>query len=84
MADLPAPGHDFSRRGAGRSNRSDSSTGDILAVHPRGTMASDIQAAIRAEIDRQLNGVFTRLEEQIALSERVTRNPLDNRTRAPR
>jgi hypothetical protein len=52
----------------------------ILATHPRGTMAHDIRTLILAEISRQPNGVFARLESQIGLSDLVTRNPLDDPT----
>jgi hypothetical protein len=50
----------------------------VLAAHPRSSMAHDIRIAILAEIERQPEGTFARLEEQIGLSELVTHNPLDN------
>lgn len=53
------------------------STRQILAAHPRSSMAQDIRDAILSEIDRQPAGAFAALENQIRLSELVSRNPLD-------
>lgn len=55
-----------------------STTEDIVAAHPRTSMAQDIQRMLLDEIGRQPSGVFARLEAEIALSELVIRNPLDS------
>ncbi len=52
-------------------------TTHVLATHPRDSMAHDIRQMIRAEIDRQPDGVFALLESQIALTSLVVANPLD-------
>jgi hypothetical protein len=52
-------------------------TATILAAYPRGTVAQDIQTAMRAEIVRQPEGIFAQLDSQVHLTELVMQNPLD-------
>ncbi len=53
-------------------------TRHILAAYPRASMATNIRTAILAEIHRQPDGAFARLESQVGLSELVLHNPLDS------
>jgi hypothetical protein len=52
---------------------------DIVLKHPRGSTAKDLRELVLAEIARQPDGVFARLEGQVQLSTLLNRNPLDAR-----